>query len=46
MKYHLYDSVGKFIKSFPTYIQASNYKFVFGNYGWSITFKRNNYGNY
>lgn len=37
MRYKLYDSVGKFIKSFPTYIMASEYKFAFGNYRWYIT---------
>lgn len=36
MRYKVFDSVGKFIKSFSTYIEASNYKFAFGNYGWSI----------
>lgn len=34
--YKVFDSLGKFIKSFPTYIQASNYKVSYGNYGWSI----------
>lgn len=38
--YRVYDSLGNFIKSFPTYQQASNYKLAFGNYGWTIT---NNY---
>lgn len=36
MRYRVYDSVGKFIKSFPTYIQAFNYRSIFGNYGWTI----------
>ncbi len=36
MKYRIFDSVGKFIKSFPTYIQALNFKYAFGNKGWYI----------
>lgn len=34
--YKVYDSYGKFLKNFPTYQQASNYKLAFGNYGWTI----------
>lgn len=34
--YRVYDSYGKFLKSFPTYKQASTYKFAYGNYGWTI----------
>lgn len=34
--YKVYDSLGNFMRSFPTYQQASNYKFAFGNYGWTI----------
>lgn len=36
MKYKVYDSWGNLMKSFPDYKQAYNYKFAFGNYGWSI----------
>lgn len=34
--YRVYDSLGNFMRSFPTYQQASNYKFAFGNCGWTI----------
>lgn len=34
--YRVYDSLGNFMRSFPTYQQASNYKLAFGNYGWTI----------
>ena len=30
--------MGNFIKRFPTYEQASEYKFAYGNYGWTIKF--------
>ena len=39
--YRVYDSLGNFLRSFPTYQQASNYKLAFGNYGWVI--KSNSY---
>ena len=38
--YRVYDSQGNFMRSFPTYKQASTYKFAYGNYGWSIKFIR------
>lgn len=34
--YKVFDSVGKLVRSFPTYKEAANYKFVYGNIGWSI----------
>lgn len=34
--YRVYDSLGNFMRSFPTYQQASTYKLAFGNYGWTI----------
>lgn len=34
--YRVYDSLGNFLRSFPTYQQASTYKLAFGNYGWTI----------
>lgn len=39
MKYIVKDSWGNVMKTFPNFIQASNYKFAFGNKGWSITTK-------
>lgn len=38
-RYILTDSVGKFVKSFPTFIQASNYKLACGNNGWTIKYQ-------
>lgn len=34
--YIVLDSYGNFIKKFPTYQQASTFKFAYGNYGWVI----------
>lgn len=34
--YKVFDSLGNFMRSFPTYKQAYNYKFTFGNSGWTI----------
>lgn len=37
MKYYcVYDSLGNFMRKFPSYKQASNYKFIYGNNGWFI----------
>lgn len=36
MKYIVKDSLGNTMKVFPNYKQASNYKFVNGNYQWTI----------
>lgn len=36
MRYKVYDSCGALVKSFPTYKQASNYKYTYGNIYWSI----------
>lgn len=36
LKYGVYDSLGNFMRRFPTYKQASNYKLAYGNYGWTI----------
>ena len=36
MKYKVYDSQGEFMRAFPDYKQASNYKFIYGNKGWTI----------
>lgn len=34
--YKVYDSLGNFIRSFPIYQQASNYKLAYGNSNWTI----------
>ena len=34
--YCVFDGYGKFMRKFPSYEQASNYKFIYGNSGWSI----------
>lgn len=34
--YTVKDSTGHVIRTFPTYQQASTYKFVYGNAGWTI----------
>lgn len=34
--YTVKDSTGHVIRTFPTYQQASTYKFVYGNSGWTI----------
>lgn len=31
------DSLGNVMKTFRSYKEASEYKFAYGNYGWSIT---------
>lgn len=36
--YKVYDSLGNFMRKFPTYKQASNYKFTYGNKCWTIKF--------
>lgn len=37
MKYYsVYDSLGNFMRKFPNYQQASNYKFIYGNSSWYI----------
>jgi hypothetical protein len=36
--YKVYDSMGNFMRRFPTYKQASNYKLAYGNCGWTIKF--------
>ena len=36
--YKVYDSLGNFMRRFPTYKQASNYKQACGNTGWTIKF--------
>lgn len=38
LMYKVYDSMGNFMRRFPTYKQASEYKFTFGNSGWTIKF--------
>lgn len=34
--YKVFDSMGNFMRRFPTYRQACNYKYTFGNVGWYI----------
>jgi len=34
--YKVYDSLGNFMRKFPTYEQASNYKLAYGNRSWTI----------
>ena len=36
MKYLVLDSLGNAMGRFPTYQQASTFKFARGNYGWRI----------
>lgn len=37
MKYYsVYDSLGNFMRKFPSFKQASNYKFIYGNSSWYI----------
>lgn len=38
MKYKIFDSQGNFIKGFPTFKQASNYKYAYGNLSWYIKY--------
>lgn len=35
--YKVFDSLGKFVKSFPTYKEAIVFKYGLGNSGWYIT---------
>lgn len=37
--YKVFDSLGNFMRSFPTLEQASNYKFINGNSRWRIVKK-------
>jgi hypothetical protein len=37
-KYKVYDSLGNLMRKFSTYQAASEYKFVYGNCGWTIKF--------
>lgn len=40
MYYKVYDSQGKLVRAgFPNYVQALNYKAIFGNPGWYIKSK-------
>ena len=34
--YEVFDSYGQFVKRFIDYIQASNYKYSYGNTSWEI----------
>ena len=34
--YKVFDSMGNLMKRFPTYQQASNYKFIYGSSNWYI----------
>ena len=34
--YNVFDSLGNFMRRFPTYKQASNYKLAYGNKCWKI----------
>ena len=34
--YKVYDSLGNFMRKFPTYKQASNYKLSYGNVNWTV----------
>lgn len=36
MRYKVCDSLGNTMRIFPTYKQASIYKFAYGNYSWYI----------
>lgn len=36
--YRIYDSQGNFIKGFPTFKQAYNYKYIYGNLSWYIKY--------
>ena len=36
MYYKVYDSIGNFMRKFPTYKQASNYKSAYGNVNWTV----------
>jgi len=34
--YKVYDSLGNFMRRFPTYEQADTYRFAYGNKYWTI----------
>ena len=36
LKYKVYDSLGNLMRVFYSYQAASEYKFVYGNYSWTI----------
>ena len=36
LKYKVYDSLGNLMRVFHSYQAASEYKFVYGNYSWTI----------
>ena len=36
MQYVVFDSLGNFMRRFPTYRQASNYRLAYGNSSWTI----------
>ena len=36
MYYRVFDSLGNLMRKFSTYQAASTYKFVYGNYSWTI----------
>lgn len=38
MMYKVYDSLGNCLRSFSTYKEAANYKFIFGNPSWTINY--------
>ena len=40
MKYIVEDSLGNFMRAFPTYKQAEIYKFAYGNSGWNVKIAR------
>lgn len=41
MKYKVLDSLGNIMGNFPTYQQASTFKFARGNYNWTISVLKN-----
>lgn len=43
MRYYVYDSVGRFLRSFPTYKAALVYKTVMGRWDWRIVELNNKY---
>lgn len=43
MKYYVYDSVGRFLRSFPTYHAAITFKIVMGRHDWRIVKLNNKY---
>lgn len=38
LKYRVYDSLGNLMRVFRSYQAASEYKFTYGNYGWTIKY--------